>query len=103
MNVPRRQIGERAATLVFELVAARAAWGGRGGLVGAAERLQLALLIRADHVLVGPQPLGFEHPLIQVKHTGGLLGELWVASIQPRALLPGLERVVVQPSPDRRR
>ena len=41
--------------------------------------------------------------LVEVEHPAGLLGEARVADEDPGALLPRLQRVVVQPTPDRRR
>jgi hypothetical protein len=68
-----------------------------------AARLQLRLLIGADHVLVGPQPLALKDTVIEIEHTAGLLGEQRVAREDPRAGLPRLDRILVQPAPDRRR
>jgi len=71
--------------------------------VAAAERLQLRLLVGANDVLVRAQPLALEHPPIEIQRAAGLLGEVRVACEQPRARLPRLDRVLVQPAPDRRR
>jgi hypothetical protein len=68
----------------------------------AAERLQLALLVRRDDVLVGPRPLALEDPRVQIEHPPGLDCEVGIALVDPALLLPGLERIFVQPPPDRR-
>jgi hypothetical protein len=65
--------------------------------------LELGLLIGTDHEPVGAQPPTLEAPRVEVEHPAGLLGEQGVAWEDPAALLPGLERVVVKPAPDRRR
>ena len=50
VDVPGGQVGERAAALVLELDQRRPTGAGRHGLVAAAERLQLGLLVGADDV-----------------------------------------------------
>lgn len=68
----------------------------------ASERLQLSLLIGADHVLVWAQALALERAGIQIQHPAGLLGKVGVAREDPGAGLPRLDRVLMQPPPDRR-
>jgi hypothetical protein len=41
--------------------------------------------------------------LVQVEHPAGLLRELWVAWEDPRAVVPGANRVLTEPPPDRDR
>src|SRR5215211_7362198 len=48
----------------------------------------------------------FERPemsRVEVEHRPGLVEEVRVAGEDPRALLPGFDRVLRQPAPDRRR
>jgi GTPase len=71
-------------------------------LVVAAERLQLRLLVGADHVFVRAQPTALEASLIEVEHPAGFLRKGGVADEDPGALLPRLQRIVMQPTPDRR-
>jgi hypothetical protein len=66
-------------------------------------RLDLGLLIGADHELAGLQQPALPAALVQVKHRAGALGEVRVAREQPRAVLPRLDRVLGQPPGDRRR
>jgi hypothetical protein len=54
VHVPRGEVCERPTTRVFELDQPRTARPGWNGLMIAAERLQLGLLIGADDVLVRP-------------------------------------------------
>jgi hypothetical protein len=103
VNVPRGQVRQRPAALVLELVAAPAPRARWLGLVATSERLQLALLIGRDHVLVRPQALAVEHARVQIQCPAGLSRELGVAAVDPALLLPRLDRVPVQPPPDRRR
>jgi hypothetical protein len=71
--------------------------------VPAPERLQLRLLIGADHVLVRAQALALERAVVEIEHPTGLLGEVWIAREDPGTCLPWLDRILVQPAPDRRR
>jgi hypothetical protein len=81
----------------------RAPGARRHRVVAAPERLQLGLLVGADHVLVGAQSLALEDPGVEIERAAGLGREVAIAREDPRARLPRLERVVVQPAPDRRR
>jgi hypothetical protein len=74
-----------------------------GRRMPAAERLQLRLLVGADHVLAGSQPLALKGSGVEVEHPAGLLRKGGVTRKDPRARLPRLDRVLVQPAPDRRR
>ena len=85
VDVPRGEVGERSAAQVLEFDQSRTPAARRGGLVVAAERLQLRLLIGRDHVLVRAQPLAVEDARVEVQHAGGLLGEVGVAREDPGA------------------
>jgi hypothetical protein len=67
--------------------------------VPAAERLQLRLLVGAEHVLVRAQTPSLEAALVEIEHPARLPGEVRVADEDPGALLPRLQGVVVQPAP----
>ena len=103
VHVPRSEVGQRPAAFVLELEQPRAPGAGRDGLMLTSERLQLGLLIRADHVLVRAQPPALKGAGVEVQHPAGFGGEVGVAREDPRARLPRLDRVLVQPAPDRRR
>jgi hypothetical protein len=62
----------RSAAAVVELVAHSAARAGRKTDVAARERLQLRLLIGADHEFVGPQPPTLETPGIEIEPPASL-------------------------------
>jgi hypothetical protein len=55
------------------------------------------LLIGAEHALVIAERLPFPFPLVEVKDAGGLR-EVRVAREDPRAVLPGPQRVVSEPA-----
>ncbi len=93
---------QRAAAPVFELDERWATRRGRDGFVAARQGLQLRLLVGADDVLAGMQQPSFEAARVQIQHATGLRLEVRVARKDPRALLPRLQRAVMQPAPDRR-
>jgi hypothetical protein len=103
VDVPGGQIGQRAASAIFELDQRRPARSGRDRRVAARQRLQLGLLVGADDVLARVQPPTLKAPGVEVEHPTGLRLEVRVAREDPRALLPRLQRPVMQPAPDRRR
>jgi len=102
MDVPAGEVGDRAVAPVVELESARPSGSRRQRAVAAAERLQLRLLVGADHVFVRAQPTALEASLIEVEHPAGFLRKGGVADEDPGALLPRLQRIVMQPTPDRR-
>ena len=87
VDVPRGEVGQGAAALVFELDQRRAPRPDRDGLVATAERLQLGLLVGAHHVLVGTQPLALEDPGVEIERAAVLVREVPVSREDPR---PGL-------------
>ena len=79
VDVPRGEVGQGAAALVFELDQRRAPRPDRDGLVATAERLQLGLLVGAHHVLVGTQPLALEDPGVEIERAAVLVREVPVS------------------------
>src|SRR5215211_2933920 len=63
--------------------------------------LDRGLGVGADHAVAGLKQLAFPAALVEVEDRAGLLKKLRVAREDPRALLPGLDRVVGQPATDR--
>ena len=102
VHVPRSEVGQRPAARVLELEQPRAPGARRDGLMLTSERLQLGLLVSADHVLVRAQPFALEGAGVEVQHPAGFGGEVGVAREDPRTGLPRLDRVLGQPAPDRR-
>ena len=64
--------------------------------------LELGLLIGADHILVGAELDPAPEPLVELEHPGRLDREVRVPREDPRPVLPGLDRVLMQPPPYRR-
>ena len=65
-------------------------------------RLDRGLGVGADHAVAGLKQLALTAALVEIEDRPGLLHELRVAREDPRALLPGLDRVLRQPAADRR-
>ena len=101
VDVPGGEVGQRATAAVLELDQRRTARPDGQRLMPAPERLQLGLLIGADDVLVGAQALALKDTGVEVERAAGLGREVGVARGDRRARLPRLDRVVVQPAPDR--
>jgi hypothetical protein len=68
----------------------------------APQRLQLGLLVGADHILVIAQLTASPVPVVQVEHPGGLVLKVRVAGKDPGPVLPRLHRVRSQPAAHRR-
>jgi hypothetical protein len=69
--------------------------------VAAAAGLDGGLLVGAEDILVVAERLAGEPPLVEVEDDGCLGGEVGVAGKDPGAVLPRLDRVVLQPAPQR--
>ncbi len=102
VHVVGAEVGERAVSLVLELHPRRPPRAARQAGMTTRQRLQLALLVGADHVVVGSQFDPFPHALIQVEHPGGLDREVRVARKDPRPVPPWLDRIPGQPAAHRR-
>jgi hypothetical protein len=99
VDVVGGEVGQRAASAVLELLPpdpARCQWQVRGAT---SQRLELRLLIGANHVLVVAQRLAVPQPVVQVQHPTGLDREVRVTREDPRPVLPRLDHVLTQPPP----
>jgi hypothetical protein len=70
--------------------------------MAAAAGLDGGLLVGTDDILAWFQLLALEDPVVQVQDHPGLGGEVGIAGEDPGAVLPRLDRVLVQPAPQRR-
>ena len=101
VDVPRGQVGQCPTPVVLVLDPHGTGPSRRQGGVAAAAGLDRGFLIRADHELVGAQRFAVPEPGVQVERTGGLDREVGVPREDPRAVLPGFERILGQPAADR--
>src|SRR3954453_1615619 len=102
LGVVGGQIGQGAAAAVFELGAPDAPGRRWQVPVAPGQRLQLGLLIGAEHVLVLTQGLAGPDPGVEVEHPGSLDGEARIAGEDPRVVPPRADRVGGQPATHRR-
>jgi hypothetical protein len=100
-RVPGGQVAEGAHAFVLVLDHLAAATPGGQRLLDPLACLDRGLLVGADHVIAGVQTLAPPAAGVQVEDRAGALGEARVAREDPRAVLPGLDRVPAQPAPDR--
>ena len=102
MDIPRREVGPRAASGVLMLDPHRAP--GRGWLrwVPAPTRLDARLLVRAEDVLPGAQAPAQPAARIQIQDGPGLGGERGVPREDPAPIAPGANGILAQPPPNRR-
>ena len=102
MHVAGGQVAQRPAAVVVVFYALRAPGRRRGRRRVAPARLDLGLLVGADHQVTRVQQLALPAALVEVQHGTGLLREARVARKDPRSVLPGADRVLGQPARDRR-
>src|SRR3954454_6113274 len=100
-HVPGIEVADRAAPLVLVLDALATPVGGWRAGVDPCPGLDRGLGVGADHAVAGLKQLAFPAALVEVEDRAGLLQEVGVAREDPRALLPGLDRVLGQPATDR--
>ncbi len=99
MHVQCGQVRPCAATHVLVLHAHGLACCGGQARMDAQTRLDAGLLVCGDDKFIRAQRLPLPAPLVQVQDASGLGLELRVARKDPAAVLPGTDRVLVQPAP----
>ena len=65
-------------------------------------RLDAGLLISTDHVLIGSQGDSLPQSLLQIQYPSCLVLKQRIPREDPTAVLPGFDRILMKPSPDRR-
>ena len=101
MDVPRGQVGPRAAALVLVLDVHRAAGGGWQGGVPAAAGLDARFLVGRQDVLIGPQGLALPRAGVEIQDPPGLGRKRRVAREDPTAMAPRAQGVLAEPAPQR--
>ncbi len=102
VDVPGGEILEGPAALVLELDAHGPTRRRRQRRVTTDAGLDARLLVGADDELVALERPAVPLAGVQVEHAGRLALEVGVAREDPAAVGPGLDRVLVEPAPDRR-
>jgi hypothetical protein len=62
--------------------------------------LELGFLIRTDHVVVIPQGLALTAAGVEIQDAAGLWAEVRILGIDLGAVLPELDRILIQPTAD---
>ena len=101
-DIPGRHVGYYAMPLVLELYPPGSPRPRRQRGSDTLAGLKPRLLVGADHVVLWAQQLALPESLVQVQHAPRLESELRIAREYPTAVVPRLDRVGLQPSPDRR-
>jgi hypothetical protein len=101
MDVPGGEVGPGAAALVFVLNASAAAGSSREPRVLADAGLDTGFLVGREHEVTAAQRRPFPAAFVEVEHTAGLGGELWIAGKNPASVSPGTKRVATEPTPER--
>ena len=99
-NVPRSQVLQSAAPLIFMFHSHGPSRTGRQSRVTSDSGLDARFLIRADDVVPAAQWFALPRASVQVQNAPGSFGELWVAWKDPVLVSPGFDRVSVEDSPD---
>jgi len=99
-QIPGGKVGERTSALILMFHVHRLSGTGRLGGVPAQAGLNGCLLIRADHIVVGPEPLSCLEALIQVQDSSRFRFEVGIARKDPASVVPGPNRIFVEPPPD---
>jgi len=100
MNVHRGQIGPGAAPRVLVLDTSGLSGTGRQGGMLSKACLDAGLLVGGEHKLVVAQRMAFPVPGVEVQDTAGFGDELWIARENPAAMLPGANRILMEPTPN---
>jgi len=101
MDIHGGDIGPRTATsvLVLDTHGTMRLWGRSG--MDAASRLNAGLFVGADHEFIDSQGLAAPSVGIQIEDAAGLGGKLWIPGKDPTAVMPGPNRILMEPAPDR--
>src|SRR5262249_19882116 len=73
--------------------------GERGVLAQA--RLDTGFLVGREHEVTAAQGRPFPAAFVEVEHTAGLGGKVWIAGKNPASVSPGTNRVAAEPAPQR--
>ena len=102
MDVPGCEVspGATALVLVFDAGAMARSHGERGVFADAG--LNTGFLVGREHEVTAAQGRAVPAAFVEVEHTAGLGGKVWIARKDPASVSPGTNRVAAEPAPEGR-
>ena len=100
-HVPCRDIGQRSHAPVLRFDAQGPGRCGGQGRMAARARLNAGLFIGADDPFVVGQRSAFPKALVEIEDAASLGGEIGITGEDPAPVVPGLDGVLRQPTPNR--
>ena len=100
-HVPGGKIAQRPFSRVFKLHFLSLSFSCAKTHMFSMSRLNARLFISGDHKIARPQWKSIPYPLIEIQNSAGLLLELGIPGKDPAPVVPRLDGILSQPSPDR--
>jgi len=100
MDIPSGKVSQSALSLIFMFNTHFRAGFGRECFSHSPSRLDAGLLVSGNHIIVGSQRHSHPAALIQVQDRPCFAGEFGISRKNPAPILPGLDGILAQPSPD---
>jgi hypothetical protein len=100
-HVPRRDIGKRSHAAVFMFDAPGPGRCGGQGRMATRARLDAGLFIGADDPLVLSQRSALPEALVEIEDAASLCGKVGITGEDPAPVVPRLDGVLGQPTPNR--
>lgn len=99
VNVEGSQVGPGASARIFVFDPGGRTRTWRQGRVFSDAGLNAGFLVSADNEFIGFQGFVLPLPSIQIENAAGFGSEVWIAREDPATVLPGADRVFVEPAP----
>ena len=99
-HIPGCQIAQRPFSRVFEFHLLPLSFSWAKTHMSSMSRLNAGLFIGRDHKVVRPQGKSIPDSLVEVQNPAGLMFKLGIPGKDPTPVLPWLDGILSQPSPD---
>jgi len=100
VNIPSGKVGQSALSLIFMFNTHGRSGFGRERFSHSPPRLDAGLLVCGDYIVVRPERRTHPFSLIQIQDRPCLVGKLRITRKNPATILPRLDGITAQPSPD---
>src|SRR5208283_1495917 len=100
VNIPSGKVCQSAFSLIFMFNTHGRSGFGRERFRHSPPRLDAGLLVGGDYIVVLPERHTHPFALIQIQDRPCLVGKLRITRENPATILPGLDGIRAQPSPD---